>query len=124
MNGWWSILPPVVAIGLALWTRQIVVSLLVGIFIGWLIVAAGNPFEGVLSTADSLVDVFSDRGSAAVLVFTLLVGSLLMLIQRSGGSRVSSPGSAAGTGRPPGAAPSSWPGAWDLASSSSRTSPR
>ena len=41
--GAWSILPPVVAIGLALWTRQIVVSLLAGIFVGWLIAAGGDP---------------------------------------------------------------------------------
>ncbi len=83
--GWWSFLPPLVAIGLALWTRQIVVSLLAGIFIGWWIVAGGDPLAGAMGTAKCLVDVFSDSSQASVLLFTLLVGSLLMLIQRSGG---------------------------------------
>ena len=83
--GAWSILPPIVAIGLALWTRQIVISLLAGIFVGWLIIAGGNPIEGVVSTVDCLLDVFTDTGRVQILLFTLLIGSLLLLMQRSGG---------------------------------------
>ena len=83
--GAWSILPPLVAIGLALWTRQIVVSLLSGIFVGWLIFANGNPIEGVIATVDCLLDVFTDTGRVQILLFTLLIGSLLLLMQKSGG---------------------------------------
>ena len=83
----WSILPPLVAIGLALWTRQIVVSLLAGIFMGWLILAGGNPLRGVADTGACLIDVFSDAGRVQILLFTLLIGGLLLLVQRTGGIR-------------------------------------
>ena len=83
--GFWSILPPVAAIGLAIWTRQIVVSLLAGIAMGWWIAARGDPLAGAAGTVSCLLDVFSDRGRVEILLFTLLIGSLLMLMQRSAG---------------------------------------
>ncbi|MHC4813204.1 MAG: Na+/H+ antiporter NhaC family protein [Planctomycetota bacterium] len=86
-TGAWSLLPPLVAIGLALWTRQIVVSLLAGIFVGWWILAGGDPLRGAVDTVSCLVDVFSDAGRVQILLFTLLIGALLLLVQRTGGIR-------------------------------------
>lgn len=83
--GAWSILPPIVAIGLAIATRQVVVSLLAGIAIGWWIAARGDPLGGAAGTVGCLLDVFSDRGRVEILLFTLMIGSLLMLMQRSAG---------------------------------------
>lgn len=83
--GWWSLLPPLVAIGLALCTRQIIVSLLLGIFTGWCIAGGGNPLRGAVGTVDCLIGVFEDPGNTRILVFTLMIGSLLYLVQRSGG---------------------------------------
>jgi len=80
-----SLLPPFIAIGLALWTRQVFLSLLIGIWIGFVILAGGNPIAGTFATLDGLVSVFSDAGNTRIIIFTLVVGALIALIQRSGG---------------------------------------
>lgn len=83
--GWWSVLPPVLAITLAIATRQVILSLLMGVWVGWLILAGGNPFSGTAAAIQCLVDVFASADQTRVIVFSILVGSLLLLIQRSGG---------------------------------------
>jgi len=80
-----SLLPPVIAIGLALWTRQVFLSLLIGIWIGFVILAGGNPLTGSFETINGLVAVFEDAGNTRIIIFTLIVGALIALIQRSGG---------------------------------------
>jgi len=47
-----SLLPPVVAIGLALWTREVFLSLLFGIWVGFLILAEGNLFHASFETIE------------------------------------------------------------------------
>ena len=83
--GFLSIIPPIVAIFLAIRTKQVFVSLTFGIFIGYLIIQNFNPFTGFLETLNAFVKVFADAGNTRTVVFTLLVGSLIMLIQVSGG---------------------------------------
>lgn len=83
--GWWSLLPPVLAIGLALITRQVFLSLGLGIAAGYLILAGGNPVVATFDTIDAAVAVFSDAGNTRIILFTLVVGALIALIQRSGG---------------------------------------
>ena len=55
--GLWSVLPPLVAITLALWTRQVFMALAVGIWFGYMIMAGGHPLTGTLDTIDSFVTV-------------------------------------------------------------------
>ena len=83
--GWLSIVPPVLAVGLAVGSRQAVPSLLAGIWVGWIIAAGGNLFGGTAATIQSLIDVFGDPGQTRVVIFTLLMGALLLLLQRGGG---------------------------------------
>ena len=85
--GWYSILPPVLAIVLAIWTKQVILSLFAGIWIGSTILAGFNPVSGVASGIDSVIHVFSDVGDTRVLIFTLLVGSLIATIEHTGGVR-------------------------------------
>ena len=80
-----SLLPPVLAIGLALVTRQVFLSLLVGLWLGFVILAGGNPLTGTFDTINGLVDVFSSAGNTRIILFTLVVGALIALIQVSGG---------------------------------------
>ena len=80
-----SLLPPVIAIGLALWTQQVFLSLLIGIWIGFVILAGGNPVAGTFETINGLVAVFESAGNTRIIIFTLIVGALIALIQRSGG---------------------------------------
>ncbi len=83
--GFWSILPPLLAIGLAIKTRQVFVSLLFGIWFGWVVLSSGNPFTGTLATIQALVDVFKEPGNTRTIMFSALVGALIAFVQRSGG---------------------------------------
>ena len=81
----WSILPPILAIVLAIKTKQVFVSLLFGIWLGWIILSGGNFLTGTLATIQALVDVFKDPGNTRTIMFSSLVGALIAFIQRSGG---------------------------------------
>ena len=84
---WYSILPPILAIILAIWTRQVVLSLFAGIWIGYTLLSGFNPLLGVTASLDGLVNVFTDPGDTRVLIFTLIIGSLIASIEHSGGVR-------------------------------------
>ena len=82
---WIVLLPPVVAIGLALWTREVYLSLFIGLWLGTTILVGGNPVQGIRELGDQLVLVFDDAGNTRIVFFCLLVGSLIALVQASGG---------------------------------------
>jgi len=83
--GLFSLLPPVIAIGLALWTRQVFLALLIGIGSGFFILAGGNPLQGFIGTMAGFVSVFESNYNTEIIIFTLLIGALIALIQRAGG---------------------------------------
>jgi len=83
--GFLSILPPVLAILLAIKTRQVFVSLLFGIWLGWIFLSSGNIIDGTNAAIQALVDVFKDSGNTRTIMFSCLVGALIAFIQRSGG---------------------------------------
>lgn len=83
--GIWSLIPPIVAIILAIATRQVFISLLFGILLGWIIINDGQIWLGFLDTIQALVDVFKDSGNTRTIMFCALVGALIVFIQRSGG---------------------------------------
>ena len=83
--GFWSVVPPIVAIILAIGTRQVFVALFVGIFLGFIILQEGNILQGSLDSIEKIVDTFKDAGNTRTVIFTLLVGVLIAYIQRSGG---------------------------------------
>jgi tetracycline resistance efflux pump len=80
-----SLLPPLVAIVLAILTRQVYLSLLSGIFLGYLVLSSGQPIAAFMSTIQGMVDVFADPGNTRTILFCALVGGLLILVKRSGG---------------------------------------
>lgn len=82
---WIVLLPPLLAIGLALWTKEVYLSLLAGLLLGTTIIVGGNPVLGVRELIDQLVAVFEDPGNTRILLFSLLVGGLIALVQASGG---------------------------------------
>lgn len=83
--GWLSTLPPVVAIYLAIRTRQVIVSLGVYIWLGWTLVAGGNPFLGLRDSLDAFLATIVQPSNLKILVFSGLIGSLIVFTQRSGG---------------------------------------
>ena len=85
--GFLSVLPPLLAIILALRTRQVYISLVLGIWLGWLIISDWNPVKGTLATVEGFVEVFQNPGNTRTIMFSALVGALLVFIQYSGGVR-------------------------------------
>jgi len=85
--GIWSLLPAVVAIGLAIATRQVLLSLFLGILVGGTMVHGGNVVAGFTQTLGWMVDNVSDSWNATILVFTFAIGGLIGLWILSGGTR-------------------------------------
>ena len=84
---WTSVLPPLLAIILAIWSKQVVLSLFVGLLAGHTLLSGYNPIAGLGAALGGTINVFSDAGDTRVLVFTILVGSLIATIEHSGGVR-------------------------------------
>ena len=84
---WIVLLPPIVAIVLALRTKEVYLSLFAGIWLGTTILAGGNPILGLRELVDQTVAVFTDPGNTRIILFSLLVGGLMALVQASGGVR-------------------------------------
>jgi tetracycline resistance efflux pump len=84
---WISILPPVLAIVLAIATRQVYLSLGAGIWLGWTILHDWNPLSGLAAAIEGAVAVMGDAGNARVLLFTLVIGALIATVESSGGVR-------------------------------------
>jgi len=83
--GFLSILPPVIAIILALKTKQVYIALLFGIWFAWIIMNDWNFLDGTLAAIEGLVDVFKSAGNTRTIMFSALVGALLLFIQYSRG---------------------------------------
>lgn len=82
---WLSVLPPLLAIGLAVATRQVYLSLAGGIWLGWTILHGWNPASGLGEAVESTVRVLGDAGDARVIMFTLVMGALIATLSSSGG---------------------------------------
>ena len=81
----WAFVPAIVAIVLALVTKQVYVSLFLGIFAGSMFIAGGNPLLALgqlFGTMSSAVG-----GNASILVFLVVLGILVVLMQKSGGAK-------------------------------------
>ena len=87
----WSLLPPIIAIGLALITKEVYSSLFIGIISGAVIgaIALGTGFEGVMTTVvgDGLIANIADSYNVGILIFLVVLGAIVVLMNRAGGSR-------------------------------------
>lgn len=81
----WSLVPPLVAIGLALWLRQVVASLALGVWIGALLLE-GNPGSAFFRVVDGHIrDALVDADHISIIVFSMLLGGMVGVMSRSGG---------------------------------------
>ena len=78
----WSILPPVITIILALWTKEVYMSLIIGIFSGAMLFTGGNFLESTLTMFKVMADKVG--GNVNILVFLVILGILVAAITRSG----------------------------------------
>lgn len=85
--GWLSILPPLVAIVLAFATKQVLLSLFLGIFLGATMLNGWNPGLGFLRSFDEyMVGSLADAGDAAIMIFLLSIGGMVGVINKMGGT--------------------------------------
>jgi tetracycline resistance efflux pump len=82
---WVSVLPPLLAIVLAIVTRQVFLSLAAGIWLGWTILLGWNPLAGLGGAIEGGVAVLGDAGNTRVILFTLVIGALIATVEASGG---------------------------------------
>ena len=82
----WSLFPPVVAICLALLTKEVYSSLFVGIVVGGLLATGFNPIHTVDTViSDGFISAVS--GSSGIFIFLVLLGIIVALLNKAGGSQ-------------------------------------
>lgn len=83
----WALVPPVVAIGLALITKEVYSSLFIGVLMGG-ILYSGFSFEGTITHIfeDGMISVLSDSYNVGILIFLVILGAMVCLMNRAGGS--------------------------------------
>ncbi len=88
LPAWWSVVPPLLAIVLALALRQVLLALFFGIWGGCWMLFGGDPFSAGLRAVDTyLLNAYADTDHLHIVLFSFLLGGLVGLISRSGGMR-------------------------------------
>ncbi len=85
--GAWGLIPPLLTIALAFITKDVIVSLFIGIFSGALIVAGGNPFTAILNLTDLIAGSLNDGWNIRIFLFCALLGGLVGLMSYTGSAR-------------------------------------
>ncbi len=87
VDTFWSLLPAIIAIALALITKEVYSSLFLGIVVGGLLYS-GFSFTGTISHVfvDGMIAQLSDGWNVGILIFLVVLGSMVMLMNRAGGS--------------------------------------
>ena len=79
---WWALLPPVLAIVLALVTKEVYSSLFIGVAVGALMYTGFHPWLAL----NALVEIMTDSMDINILIFDVLLGMIIVLMTKSGGS--------------------------------------
>ncbi len=89
--GWWSIIPPVLAIAMALAFKRVIPALFLGVWIGaWIFVGGWvtGLFWGVLEAFQVYVlNAITDAGRASIILFSLMIGGMVGIISKNGGTQ-------------------------------------
>lgn len=83
--GIWTIMPPIVTIFLAVFTRQVILSLLAGVIAGFIVLSNFQFANGLGSSVQGMVDVFKSEGAVKTILFGLMVGGVIHLARITGG---------------------------------------
>jgi tetracycline resistance efflux pump len=87
--GWLTVLPPLVAIIVVVWRKEVILALFLSLFTSEILMIAHKtpllPLTGFLNALERITAVFADAGNTRLLIFSLLVGALLAFIRVSGG---------------------------------------
>lgn len=86
--GWSPLLPPLIAISLAIWTKRVLPSLFAGLFVGALLVNHGDPVTAFMRVSDAyLVKPLLSPDKAPILIFSMVIAGMVGVISRSGGTQ-------------------------------------
>ncbi|MBO5137571.1 MAG: Na+/H+ antiporter NhaC family protein [Spirochaetaceae bacterium] len=85
--GLWGIIPPVLTIVLAFLTKDVIVSLFLGILSGALIVAGGNPGTALMQLSDLVAGSLADGWNIRIFLFCAMLGGLVGLLTKTGATR-------------------------------------
>ncbi len=86
--GWFSLLPPLAAILLALIFRQVLIALFAGIWMGAMFIYGNNPFSGFLyALSEYIVKAPANPERSAILIFSLTLGGMVGVISKMGGAQ-------------------------------------
>ena len=83
--GYLTLIPPIIAIVFAVAFRKVALALLIGIFSGEFILTGCNPITAVNASVDQILTVCADTGNLKTFLFTMLMGSFVILVRVSGG---------------------------------------
>jgi Na+/H+ antiporter NhaC len=87
LPAWVSVLPPLMAIALALIFREVVISLFAGVWLGAFLWTGLNPLSAFLRSVDTFaLPALADSDHAAIIIFSLLIGGMVGIIGRNGGT--------------------------------------
>ena len=90
---WWSIFPPLIAIGIALLFKEVLSSLLLGTFFGAAIIYLySDGLAGLLYAFMALIDTYViyalfDKGHLSIIVFSMLIGGMVSIVSKNGGMK-------------------------------------
>jgi Na+/H+ antiporter NhaC len=79
-----SILPPLLTIVLAIVTKDVIISLFLGILSGTLIAAGGNPYIALVNLSDLIADTLADGWNIRIMLFTIILGLLVGMLAKTG----------------------------------------
>ncbi len=82
--GFWSLVPPILTIALALLTKNVFISLIIGIITGSLVLAGGSPIEGVNDAIYAIAGAMTP-GNTLIIGAILITGAIIYLMEKSGG---------------------------------------
>ena len=81
---WLTLLPPFIAIGLALLTRQVYLALFAGIWLGFFLLNGSGVVASLAEALDGVLAVLANPGDARVVMFTLVIGAFIVTLERCG----------------------------------------
>ena len=85
--GFISIIPIILTLALALWSRNVILGLFMGVFSGVIILNGPNPIAAVsIAIDDYMITQMTSRSNSSVLILIVLIGGLVGLMEKSGGA--------------------------------------
>lgn len=83
----WALIPAIIAIVIALKTKEVYISLFIGVFVGGLLLSGFHPIAAIETVFETMMSSLSDTWNIGILIFLVFLGTIVALMTRAGGSR-------------------------------------